>query len=129
MSTECSLCFAFLPKGLSSIVPLFSPPPPSCMLMHAYLHIRHPCKPPSENPGYRLGWNLQKPAKQDGNDTTTLLHHLYILCYVPTMQTMKLSMCTLAYSHPANESFWVHTVTPFLCTEFSLHKSCTLGQH
>ena len=27
-------------------------PPYSCMLMHAYIHIRHPCKPPFEYPGY-----------------------------------------------------------------------------
>ena len=27
----------------------------------------------------------QKPAKQDGNDTTTLSHHLYILCHFATM--------------------------------------------
>ena len=96
------------------------------MLMHAYIRIRHPCKSPSENHGYRLGWNPQKPAKQYGNDTTTLLHHPYILCHVPTTQTMKLSICTLDYSHLANESYWVHTVTPLLHTEFSLHTSCTL---
>ena len=31
------------------------PPDPRIdyMLMHAYIHIRQPCKPPSENPGYR----------------------------------------------------------------------------
>ena len=27
------------------------------------------------------GWNPQKPAKQDGNNTTTLSHHPYILCH------------------------------------------------
>ena len=27
------------------------------------------------------GWNPQKPAKQDGNDTITHSHHLYILCH------------------------------------------------
>ena len=27
------------------------------------------------------GWNCQKPAKEDGNDTTTLSHHPYILCH------------------------------------------------
>ena len=27
-------------------------PPQFCMLMHTYIHIRHPCNSPSENPGY-----------------------------------------------------------------------------
>ena len=55
------LCFC--PKMASEAIPehLISknfqgehaPTPPwSCMFMHAYIQIRHPCNPPSTNPGY-----------------------------------------------------------------------------
>ena len=50
--------------------------------------------------------NPQKPTKLDGNDTTILSHHPYIL---PTMHTTKLSTCTLAYSHPLKRNACVHT--------------------
>ena len=33
------------------------------------------------------GWKPQKPTKLDGNDTTTLSHHPYILCRFATACT------------------------------------------
>ena len=48
---------------------------------------------PNENKRM-YGWNPQKPAKQDWNNTTTHSHHSYIL---PTMHNKKLS------THSQNE--------------------------
>ena len=49
------------------------------------------------------GWNPQKPAKQDGNDTTTHSHHPYILCHFANYAPKKTFCMHLAYSHPLNE--------------------------
>ena len=49
------------------------------------------------------GWNPKKPTKLDGNDTTTLSHHLYILCHSFCQQ------CT-----PQNS---LHALGLFICTK------------
>jgi len=40
------------------------------------------------------GWNPKKPTKLDGNDTTTLSHHPYVLCHFAAANTNML--CVLA---------------------------------
>ena len=50
----------------------------------------------------------QKPNKQDRNDTAILSHHSYIFSILPTIHTIKLCTCTLAYSHPLNKCITTH---------------------
>ena len=38
-------------------------------------------------------WKPQKTTKLDGNDTTTLSHHPYILCHFTTICTNMLCVC------------------------------------
>ena len=38
------------------------------------------------------GWKSQKPTKLDGNDTTTLSHHPYILYHFATMHLHKYAL-------------------------------------
>ena len=47
---------------------------------------------PNENK-CMYGWNPQKPAKQDGNDTTTHSHHPYILYHFANYGLCLLVMC------------------------------------
>ena len=55
----------------------------------------------SERKQAHVGMEPSKPAKQDGNNTTTLSHHPYILCHFANYAHHK-TTCTLAYSHPLN---------------------------
>ena len=42
------------------------------------------------------GWNPQKTSKLDGNDSTTLSHHTYILCHFAATYTNMLCVCSCA---------------------------------
>ena len=64
----------------------------------------------------------QKPTKLDGNDTTILSHHPYILCHA-NMYTTKLSTCTLAYSHPLNECISTHQQVTQHCSLSTAHST------
>ena len=54
-------------------------------------------------PGNEARWNPQKPTKLDGNDTTTISHHPYIVCHFANYAHQKTLYMHLAYSHPLNE--------------------------
>ena len=45
----------------------------------------------------------QKPTKLDGNDTTTLPHHPYILCHFANYAPHKTLYMHIAYSYVLNE--------------------------
>ena len=47
---------------------------------------------PNENKRM-LGWNPQKPANHDGNNTTTHSHHPYILCHFANYVLCLLVVC------------------------------------
>ena len=47
----------------------------------------------------RDAWNPQKPAEQDGNDTTTHSHHPYIMCPFCQLCTTKNSLHTQPNEH------------------------------
>ena len=79
-----------------------------------------------------LGWNPQKPAKQNVKDTTAHSHHSYILCHFANYAPKKTFCMHLAYSHPLNEHGTQHCSLhsfPHKRQSISMFSSNKISQH